>query len=49
MIPPIIIIAPTSLPGLILSENRNTPPIRATIGNAEAMGITREIIPYLMA
>ena len=45
MIPTIIMIAPTSLSQLILCENKNRPPIRATNGKAEAMGITREIIP----
>jgi len=49
MIPAIIMIVPTNLSQLILSEKRNRPPRRAIKGNAEVMGITREIIPYLMA
>jgi hypothetical protein len=49
MIPTIIMIVPTTLSQLILSEYSNTPPKRGTIGKAEAMGTTREIVPYLMA
>jgi hypothetical protein len=49
IIPTIIMIAPTNLSQLILSENKNRPPRRAINGNADVMGITREIIPYLMA
>ena len=49
MIPTIIMIAPTSLSQLILSENKNRPPRKAINGNADVMGITREIIPYLRA
>jgi len=48
MIPPIIMIALTSLSQRILSENKNRPPIRVTKGNAEAIGIAREIIPSFM-
>jgi hypothetical protein len=41
-------ITPTSLSQRILSENKNRPPIKVYKGNAVAIGITREIIPYVV-
>jgi hypothetical protein len=41
-------ITPTSLSRRILSENKNRPPIKVYKGNTVAIGITWEIIPYVV-